>query len=170
MPALPLDDKRWGALWSSEGPARTRPEMIQYRLDHPEKVEPFGLLASAVCSDGTTWSSGFAAMPYIVQMAKKLPAEKRSHIFAGVGWIVTAAAQEQEDPHAQLEPYLAESYQQAVNDCLPLLAETLQCEQSDREMVDLFFAAAALKGHPHVAATLANLDSCEHCNEMLGWR
>lgn len=169
MAALPLDDKRWAQLWSSEGPARNMPELITYLLEHPDNAEAIGNLQLAACSDGTTWSGGFAALPYLVEIARKLPPEKRLDVLAGIGWIVTAAAHEPEDPHAQLEPYLAEAYHQAVRDSVPLVAETLQSELTERETALLFFVIAALKGHIPLAGVLANLDSCAHCNEMLGW-
>ncbi len=169
MAALPLDDKRWMELWSAEGPARNLPQQIAYLLEHPENEEAFGHLRDAVCSDGTTWSSGFAAMPYMVEMAKKLPPEKRGDILTGIGWIITAISPEPDDAHALLQPYLEESFQQAVRDCLPLAAETLQGELTEKELAGLFFTIAALKGHIGLAGVMANLDSCEHCSGMLGW-
>ena len=169
MAALPLDDKRWAQLWSSEGPARNMPEMIGYLLEHPKNEEALSQLQFAACSDGTTWSGGFAAMPYLVDIARKLPAGERLAVLMSIGWIVTAASHEPEDPHARLEPFLEEGFYQAVRDCFPLLAETLQSELTEKETVDLFFTIAALKGHIGLAGVLANLDSCEHCREMLGW-
>lgn len=169
MPALPLDDKRWAQLWSSDGPARNMPELIQYLLEHPDNPEAIGNLQLAACSDGTTWSGGFAALPYLVQIARKLPPAQRLDVLMGIGWIVTAASPEADDAHAKLEPFLAESYQQAVSDSLPLATEALQSELGERETAALFFVIAALKGHIPLAGVLANLDSCEHCNEMLGW-
>jgi hypothetical protein len=169
MPALPLDDKRWGELWSREGPARNMPELIAHLLEHPEDEEAFGHLNDAACSDGTTWSAGYAAMPYLVEMARKLPPAKRWDVLTTIGWIVTAASPESDVVHIRIEPYVEEGYHQAIKDSLPLLLETLQCEQTEREFVGLLFTAAALKGHPQLAAVLANLDACEHCSGILGW-
>jgi pimeloyl-ACP methyl ester carboxylesterase len=145
------------------------PQQIAYLLEHPDDIEALGYLNNAACSDGMAWSGGFAAMPYLVQVAGKLPPAKRRDVLATIGWIVTAAAFESDDAHAKLEPYLEESYHQAISDCQPLLAEALQCEQGDREFAGLLFTAAALNGHPQLAAVLANLDSCEHCSGILGW-
>jgi pimeloyl-ACP methyl ester carboxylesterase len=169
MPALPLDDKRWVELWSSEGPARNMPQQIAYLLEHPDDIEALGYLNNAACSDGMAWSGGFAAMPYLVDVARKLAPAKRRDVLATIGWIVTAASFESDDAHAKLEPYLEESYHQAIRDCQPLLAEAMQCEQSERDFAGLLFTAAALNGHPQLAAVLANLDSCEHCSGILGW-
>jgi hypothetical protein len=169
MPALPLDDKRWVELWSSEGPARNMPQQIAYLLEHPTDIEALGYLNNAACSDGMTWSGGLAAMPYLVEVLRKLPAAKRGDVLMTVGWIVTAAAFESDDAHAQMQPYLEESYYQAIHDCQPLLAEALQCEHDERTYAGLLFVAAALNGYTRLAAVLANLDSCEHCSGMLGW-
>jgi hypothetical protein len=145
------------------------PELIKYLLEHPDNAEAIGNLQLAACSDGTTWSGGFAALPYMVDIARKLPPARRLDVLMGIGWIVTAATQESDDAHAKLEPYLAESYQQAIQDSLPLATEALQGDLPERETAALFFVVAALKGHIPLAGVLANLDSCEHCNEILGW-
>jgi hypothetical protein len=144
------------------------PQWIADLLEHPEDAAKFDHLNDAACSDGTTWSAGFAAAPYIVEMARKLPPAQRLNILTTIGWIITAACLESDDVHYRLEPYLAESYHQAVRDCLPLLAETLQCEHKANDVTGLLFAAAALQGHIKLAEVLANLDACPHCSEILG--
>ncbi len=138
-------------------------------LDHPEDTAEFDHLNDAACSDGTTWSAGFAATPYIVEMIRKLAPAQRLNMLISMGCIVTCACSESINEHYRIQPYLAESYHQAVRDCLPLLAETLLCEQKENDVVNLLFTAAALKGHIRLAEVLANLDSCPHCGEILGW-
>jgi cell wall assembly regulator SMI1 len=167
MASLPLDDARWVQLWTNNGPARNLPELITYLLEHPDNVEAFTALNEAICADGATLSGGFAAMPYLVEMARKLPASQRATVLNSIGWIVVAADPSSEDAHFRLEPYLAESYHQSIQDSLALLTETLLAEQSDADMLSLLFAAAALKGHVGLAGVLGNLDSCEHCSQLL---
>jgi hypothetical protein len=169
MAALPLDDQRWAQLWSSDGPARNMPDLISYLLEHPDKADAIGNLQLAACSDGTTWSGGFAALPYLVEIARKLPPAQRLDVLTAIGWIVIGTTPEPEDPHARLEPYLEEAFTQAIRDSVPLAAESLQSDLDERDMAGVFFVIAALKGHIPLAGVLANLDSCEHCNEILGW-
>jgi hypothetical protein len=164
---LSLDDKRWADLWCRNGTAENIPKLIGYLLDHPEDAAEFDHLNDAACSDGTTWSAGFAATPYMVEMARRLPPAQRLNILTTIGWIVTAACLESNDVHYQLETYLADGYYEAVRDCLPLLAETLLCEQKASDIVGILFSAAAFKGHTKLAEVLANLDSCPHCSEIL---
>ena len=173
MPALSLDDNRWANLWCRNGTAENLPRQIGYLLDHLEDTTAFNHLSDAACSDGTTWSAGFAAMPYFVEMARKLPPAQRLKLLGTIGCIVTDATLDTDDVHYRLELYLAEAYHQAIRDCLPLLAETLLCEQKGNDVVDLLFTAAALKGHIDLAELLLNLDasnmnSCPHCGEILG--
>src|SRR5579862_2289728 len=136
-PLLPLDDKRWAELWCRNGKAGNMPKRIAYLLDHPEDTAEFDHLNDAACSDGTTWSAGFAVAPHIVEMARRLPPRQRLNILTTMGWIITAACLESDDVHYRLEPYLTESYYQAIRDCLPLLAETLLCEQKANDVVGL---------------------------------
>jgi hypothetical protein len=169
MPSLTLDDKRWSTLWSRSGPAGDVPKQIAYLLDHPEDAEAFDNLADILWTDGVTWSSGFAAVPHIVEMARRLSPAQRVKQVTEMGCIVAYACLDSKNDHVMLQPYLAESYYQAVRDCLPLLAETLLCEQDQGDIESLLFSAAALKGHIRLAEVLANLDSCEHCSEIMGW-
>lgn len=85
-----------------------------------------------------------------------------------MGYIVMDADLNSNDDHYVLQPYLAESYRQAVRDCLPLLAETLLCEHTPDETECLLLSAAALKGHIRLAEVLTSLDSPEHWSEILG--
>jgi len=168
MPSLPLDDNRWSTLWTRDGPAGDVPKQISYLLDHPEDEEAFVNLEAALSSAGVTWSAGFAAAPYIVEMARRLSPARRLIQLQTVGYIVVYACLDSKDDCYMLQPYLAESYRQAVRDCLPLLAETLLCEHTPDETECLLLSAAALKGHIRLAEVLASLDSPEDWSEILG--
>jgi hypothetical protein len=165
---LPLTDKRWSELWCREGAAQNVPARINYLLLHPDDRKSFDLLGDSVCSDGTTWSVGFGAAPYIVEMARKLPPSGRLNALIEIGLIVTCACSGSNDLHYRLEPYLADSYHQAIRDSLPLLAETLLCKMEEKDILSLVFCVAALKGHIKLAEVTTELGSCPHCSEILG--
>ena len=169
MPSLPLDDTRWSTLWTRYGSATDVPKQIADVLSHPEDTEQFDKLTDVLYSDGTTWSSGFAAVPYIIEIARRLPPAQRLRQLTAMGFIVADACLDSKNEHYILQPYLADSYYQAIHDCLPLLAETLLCELKPGEIFCLLFSAAALKGHARLAAVLENLDCCPNCSEIMGW-
>jgi hypothetical protein len=75
----------------------------------------------------------------MVEMARRLPPGQRLNILTTLGWIVTvtAACLESNDVHYRLETHLVDGYYEAVRDCLPLLAETLLCEQKASDIVGI---------------------------------
>lgn len=166
---LPLTDERWADLWCRESTAEGLPAQINYLLLRPDDRKSFDKLCDSVCSDGTTWSAGFAAAPYIVEMARRLPPSQRLNALIEIGLIVTCACHGSTDVHYLLEPFLSDSFHQAVSDCLPLLAETLQCGLEEKDILSLVFCVAALKGHVRLAEVISELESCPHCSEIMGW-
>jgi hypothetical protein len=165
MPPLPLNDPRWNELSTRRGPAGFVAHALTHLLDHPDDVEAFDRLSEGLTCENTAWSAAYAAAPYIVEIARRLsPAQRLKHMII-VGYM---AYSEDAGPGKEVEKpaYLAESYEQALRECLPLLAETLLCEHDAEETRYLLASAAALKGYRNLGDVLEGLDcGCPHCGE-----
>ena len=69
---------------------------------------------------------------------------------------------------AEKPAYLVESYEQALRDCMPLLAQTLLCEHNAEETRYLLASAAVMKGQRNLGEVLEGLDcGCPHCGEEI---
>src|SRR5436190_22453652 len=167
MPPLPLNDPRWNELRARRGSAEFVSEALLHLLDHPDDAEAFDTLSVELTCENTTWSAAYAAVPYIVQIARRLSPTRRLMHMIIVGYM---AYSESEISSAGTEKpaFLVESYEQALRDCLPLLAETLLCEHTAEETRYLLASAAALKGYRNLGEVLEGLDcGCPHCGEAI---
>ncbi len=169
MTPLALNDARWNELMSRNGKAGFVPKSLQHLLEHPDDLPAFQDLWPELCSEGTAWSAAYAAAPYVVEVARKLsPAQRFEHAYF-IGYVAQCECPA-EGKSSGLEPYLAESYRQALSDCLALLAATLVCAHDAMQTRYLLASAAALKGHPSLSRAIDLLDcGCPHCGkELLG--
>jgi hypothetical protein len=134
----------------------------------PSDIERFRDLWPYLCSEGTAWAAAYAAVPYIVELAKRLPHQRRFEHLYFLGSVVMSSCPERGESFA-IKPYLAESYRRALAEALPLLAETLVGRHDLTATRYLLAAAAALKGHPKLGEVLDNLDCihqrCPRCGE-----
>ena len=167
MPSLPLNDQRWSELSARCGPAGFVSDAIKHLLNHPDDLEAFDRLSGELTCENTTWPAAYAAAPYIVETARRLSPEQRLKHMIIIGYM---AYSESSPPSGKLEKpaYLAESYEQALRDCLPLLAQTLLCQHTAEETRYLLASAAALKGYRNLGEVLEGLDcGCPHCGEEI---
>jgi hypothetical protein len=177
---LALDDPRWKELnhrgWTKgeryhfDPEAPFAPEELAKLLENPSDMERFRSLWPYLCSEGTAWAAAYAAVPYAVELAKRLRPELRFEHLCFVGLVVMCSCPEQGESFA-IKPYLTESYQRALAEALPLLAETLVCRHDTTETRYLLATAAALKGHRRVGGVLEHLDCicgrCPKCGEYV---
>src|ERR1035441_10002389 len=94
---LPLDDPRWPDLdhrgWSartlfSDRDAPFVPAELRHLLGNPTDRQRFTALWPYLCSEGTAWPVAYAAVPYLVEIARQLsPAERFEHVYV-VGLVV----------------------------------------------------------------------------------
>src|SRR5262249_40744604 len=128
---LRLDDPRWnklnhrgwtdGARYSMDPEAPYVPDELTKLLEDPSDIERFQSLWPYLCSEGTTWAAAYAAVPYVVEIAKRLsPAQRWEHLYV-VGLIVICSCPDCGESFT-IKPYLAKSYRQALTEALPLLA------------------------------------------------
>jgi len=177
---LPLDDPRWTELdhrnWRDGKPADWLPAApfvpneLAMLVENPGDFERLHALWPHLCSEGTTWAAAFAAVPYFVDLAKRIPPERRVEYLVVVGMIVTDALPGHDRKFA-IKDYLQDSYDRAIAQALPLIAETLATKQNVIDTCYLLSAVAVLQGHRKLAVVLQNLDCmcgrCPKCGEMV---
>ncbi len=180
MDLFPLDDPRWKDLnhrnwshgkrshWSPDAPFV--PDELARLVENPADLDRFRRLWPWLCSEGTTWAAAYAAVPYMVSLAKQLPPKRRFEYLCVVGLVVTHSCPEQGEPF-EIKDYLVEGYRRALTEALPLIAETLISRHDVTETRYLLAAAAALKGHCKLAKVLQEMDcvcvECPKCGERI---
>jgi hypothetical protein len=180
---LALDDPRWkeldhrgwteGKRYDLDSDAPYVPEALSALLSEPGNVERFSSLWPYLCSEGTAWAAAYAAVPYVVEVASRLPPDRRFEHLYFVGLVVIYSYPEDGESFA-IKPYLVDSYRAALERALPLLAETLVCQLAEvREIRELLAVAAALKGYPELGAMLQRPEfsvTCRKCGDEVTLR
>ena len=175
---LPLDDPRWAALnhrnWS-DGQAGAPdapfiPDELRYLLDHPTDRERFSDMWPYLCSEDTAWPASYAAVPYLVTIARSLPLAERDDYLYVVGFVAMCSG-ELGSTTRGLPDDIVDAYRQALPEALTLLAEVLGAVKHDQTDTRYLLAAiAALKGHGDYAEILNRLDvheECQSCGEPM---
>jgi hypothetical protein len=174
---LRLDDPRWPDLdhrgWSAgrassyDPDAPFVPDELRHLLAHPADQQRFTALWPYLCSEGTAWPAAYAAVPYLVEIARQLsPAERFEHVFV-VGLVVMCSGAYGHTPDS-LPADITTAYRQVLPDALALVGETLTAPHDEVTIRYLLAAAAALKGHPNLGDVLQNLDipaGCPNCGK-----
>lgn len=167
---LSLDDPRWSELRCRNGNASWVAQHLTNWLERPEESGDFVELWPDMCSEGTTWSAAYAAVPYVVELAKRLPREERFYPLCFIGLVAICSCPESGEPFS-IQPYLAESYRQALTNALPLLADALVHWEDQCETRYLLAATAAVKGCPKLGQVLNQLEcicgECPRCGESV---
>src|SRR5689334_6993814 len=123
MPRLSLNDPRWNELSTRCGSAGFVPDALAHLLEQPADLEAFDNLWEKLTCENTTWSAAYAAAPYIVEIARQLsPSQRLKHMIV-VGYVAYSECPDSGNG-CEKPSYLAESYEEALDNCLPLLAET----------------------------------------------
>ncbi|HET8669572.1 MAG TPA: hypothetical protein VFM05_02800 [Candidatus Saccharimonadales bacterium] len=160
---LPLDDPRWASLMTRNGRAAYVPDELRALLARPSNGRRFSSLWPALCSEDTAWPAAYAALPYVLEIARALkPAERVEHLYF-IGYVSMC------EESGEVPDYLADTYRETLHESLPLLAETLVSATLNEEETRYLLAAfAALKGHRDLGQVIDCLDSgCPHCGEGL---
>lgn len=163
--ALPLDDARWNTL---EHRAGTGPvaEMnvaaeLKALLEQPTDVLRIQELWPYLASEGSTWNSAYAALPYLVQILTLQPAELRAEILSAIGIVLTGA-----DESAVPEDLLA-GYRAALDAVYLPLGEALPTLGAS-DLPWVLATISALRGNRELAEVLQEPESleatCEECD------
>jgi hypothetical protein len=180
MDFLPLDDPRWRELdhrnwrsgrrseWAPDAPFV--PDELSELIKDPADFGRFEQLWPWLCSEGMTYAAAYAAVPYMVAFAARLPPEQRFEYLCVVGLVEAHSCPEGGESFA-IKEYLADSYRRALSRALGLIAETLGVRHNVTETRYLLGAAAALKGHRRLAKVLQDMDAisgdCPKCGETV---
>lgn len=167
---LDLDDDRWkeldhrgwskGARFHLDPEAPFVPDELRLLEADPHDLSRFQALWPYLCSEGTTWPAAYAAAPYLAEIAARLSPSERFEYVIVMGLIAIYATPD------MIQPYLLESYQNALQKALALLAEMITDSHTPADTRYLLAAAAALKGHPKLGDILEGLDTMTECPQL----
>ena len=160
---LSLDDPRWASLMTRNGRGAYVPSELRALLARPGDIRRFSSLWPALCSEDTAWPAAYAALPYVLEIARALrPVERVEHLYF-IGYVGMC------EESGEVPDYLADAYRETLHGALPLLAETLTSAALGEEDTRYLLAAcAALKGHGNLGVAIDSLgDGCPHCGQGL---
>jgi hypothetical protein len=166
MLMLPLDDPRWRDLahrgWSRGRPVDSVSPFVPDELAaldaNPADFERFSALWPYLSSEGTTWAAAYAAAPYLIRFARRLPVERRTMYLIVLGLIEADSCPDGENRSFAIEPYLEAGYRHALADARLLVAESLTIPQPLVDLRYLLSAVAALQGQVKLAKVLSDID------------
>jgi hypothetical protein len=162
--ALSLDDPRWAELNTRNGGAAWVPAWLRRLIAQPSDLGHFNDEWPALCSEGTTWSAAYAAMPYLVRAASEVQVSDRFDYAVVLGFIVRDRVQCDTEDSMGLRPYLAYAFHASIPSALRLASEVLSVPlRGERELRHALMAVAALQGHQLLAECIDRLDDAETC-------
>lgn len=161
--ALPLDSRRWDELSTRRGIGAGWVRDFLAASNGPVDSETFTHIWPEICSEGTTYAAAYAAAPYLVAIAERLPTLESIEYLIVLGLIETHASEVPQD----LEP----AYRRAVRDAQGLALTRLADCQVDHSLRYLLAAVAAFRGRRDLASVLQDLDaieeSCASCGSAV---
>jgi len=160
MERLSLTDSRWSELAHRGGTAEDIPVKLKHLLAHPDDVAAFSDMWPYLCSEGTAWPAAFAVVPYVVEIAAKLPRGQRTEHLAFIGLVRIGT-----DEQTGIRGDLRESYEAILPKALSMALDELSLEQTPADTRYLLATAAALKGYPKIGDAIQALDSLLDCPE-----
>jgi hypothetical protein len=180
MDLLPLDDPRWKELdhrnwqqgkrsdWAPDAPFV--PDELAKLVENPADLRRFRRLWPWICSEGSIYPAAYAATPYFVAFAQRLPPEQRFEYLCVIGLVVTYSRPEHEES-CEIKGHVADGYRRALREALPLTLEPLLAQHDVTQTRYLLAAVAALKGQRKLAEVLQDMDAisqrCPKCGELV---
>jgi hypothetical protein len=168
---LGLNDPRWAELRTRTGGAAWVPAWLRHLEAQPTDFARFNEDWPELCSEETTWSAAYAAMPYLVRAAARVPPVDRFDYAIVLGFIIRDQVQCDPASPMGLRPYLAPAFQASIGPALRLASEVLAVPQAgERELRYALMAVAALQGYQVLAICIDRLDDpelCPHYSESL---
>ena len=164
---LALDDPRWlsldhrgwvaGKRYKRDHDAPFVPDELRRLMANPVDHDRFWRLWPYLCSEGTAWPAAYAAVPYLVAIARRLRPEQRGYYLYVVGLVVMCSGPYGNTPH-NLPDDIAAAYRLSLPDARTLLTQQLAEVHGLVDTLHLLAATAALKGHTELGNTLNDLD------------
>jgi hypothetical protein len=161
---LPLDSLRWSQLRTRRGRgAEWVRDFLVVASEGSVGTEVFTGMWPELCSEGTAYDSAYAAAPYLVAIAERLPVAQSIEYLIVLGLIETYAR----DVPADLEP----GYRRAVLDAQALALSRLADCPVDHSLRYLLAAVSAFRGRRDLASVLQDLDTiqetCPSCGSAV---
>jgi hypothetical protein len=163
MNRLGLDDPAWAHLDQRNGSAEWVPGRLAHLLSHPEDTAAFSELWPHLASEGSAYSAGHAALPYVLDIAERLPPGMRAEYLAFVGILLVGTDQ-------SVRREVRDAYEASLPRALELVVTELPFHHTSPDTRFLLATTAALKGYPKVADVLQALDvlmDCPACGEKI---
>jgi hypothetical protein len=178
---LPLDDVRWreldhrgwtgGSRYPRDTNAPFAPDVLHQLYNNPREHELFDDFSPYLCSEGTTWSAAYAAIPHVVELASRVTAGERASylIFIGLSFIYSTP---DAGESRAIKAYLVDGVEIAKRRAFPLVLETLAVSHDPETLRYLLATVAVLAGFPGIGKAIEDLDlfeQCPHCHTELSW-
>lgn len=162
--ALPLNDARWHSLEhrAGIGPVDEIDIVAELKalLQEPKDIARAQELWPYLASEGSTWNSAYAALPYLVQILTQQPAELRAELLSAIGIILTGADE------SAVPGDLLPGYRAALDAVYLPLGEAL-CTLGASDLPWVLATISALRGNRELAEVLQEPESleatCEEC-------
>lgn len=152
--ALPFDSPRWDELSTRHGlGAGWVRDFLVTASNGPVGSEAFTDMWPGICSEGTTYDAAYAAAPYLVAIAQRLPVPESIEYIIVLGIVETYAS--------EVPPDLEPGYRSAVRDGQALALTRLADSPVEHSLRYLLAAVAAFRGRRDLAAVLQDLDTIE---------
>lgn len=152
--ALPLDSQRWDELSTRRGPgAGWVRDFLVAASTSSSRTEVFTDMWPEICSEGTTYDAAYAAAPYLVTIAHRLPVAQSVEYLIVLGLIDTYAS--------HVPPDLRPGYRKAVLEAQVLALTRLADCPLDHSLRYLLAAVAAFRGRDDLALVLQDLDTIQ---------
>lgn len=162
---------RWtrGSRYSLDTNAPFAPDVLRQLYNNPREHELFDDFSPYLCSEGTTWSAAYAAIPHVVELASRVGAEERASylIFIGLSFIYSTP---DAGESLAIKAYLVDDVEIARCRAYPLVLETLAVPRDPETFRYLLATVAVLAGFRGIGKTIEDLDlfeQCPHCHTEL---
>ena len=168
MPAAQINSIDWTTLRCRSGEASFVAVELKLLFDNPNDEDRFDNLWPYLCSEGTTHSAAYASAPFLLELARLATGHARFK------YLYVLSLFRMCEPTAPSQracsPAYRESYQLALREALPLVAE-LSTQDFGYENFYVLSALAALKEMPRLASCIESISleefKCPECQEPL---
>ena len=153
---LSLDSPLWHGLMHAYGPAADTPRLLRQLEDLPKSdggSEPWHSIFSSLAHQGDVYPASFAAVPHVVRILGKAPAEADAAFFHFPAWVEICRQHKSVAIPEELEaPYFS-----ALSQLPQLVAAAADREWTADFLRCALAATAAAKGSVHIAEAALEL-------------
>ena len=172
MKSETLSEIDWSSLSARNGDASFVMKELAALYQDPNDTDRFNRLWPELCSEGTTWSSAYAAAPFILELARKTDSKPRfTYLYVLSLFRQCEFRHVGSDSHFHCTDEFRRSYELALKSALPLLAE-ISDHDFGSDTSYFLSAIATFKGQIQLASCIERIAAedykCPECQELLG--